>query len=107
MAKKAKMAAAYCRENITIENELAGKEVELLNLTVYLVNGRYLLILLDYDGEGYLDVRKVYNSDASKEDWEYVNGELHSSTLAFLFHSSFYRHQKQAYYLAVVRLFLM
>ena len=97
MAQKSEMASAYCRGNITIENELAEKEVELLNLTVYLVNGRYLLILLDYDGEGYLDVRTAYNSDASKEDWEYVNGELHSSTLAFLFHSSFYRHQNRLF----------
>ena len=41
-------------------------------------------MLLDYDDEGYLDVRTAYNPDASRDasrdDWEYVNGELHSST---------------------------
>ena len=69
-----------CRGTIVLENELAKEEVEPLNLTVYMANGRYLLMLLDYDDEGYIDVRTAYNPDASKEDWEYVNGELHSST---------------------------
>ncbi|MGE6326070.1 DUF6911 family protein, partial [Psychrobacter sp. NPDC078370] len=69
-----------CRGTVMIENVLAKEDIEPLKLTVYMANGRYLLMLLDYDDEGYLDVRTAYNPDASRDDWEYVNGELHSST---------------------------
>ena len=71
---------ANCRGTVMIENVLAKEDIEPSKLTMYMANGRYLLMLLDYDDEGYLDVRTAYNPDASRDDWEYVNGELHSST---------------------------
>ena len=67
-----------CYGTITMKNILAKEDVEPSSLTLDLEGGKYLLMLLDFDDEG-LDVRTAYNPDASKEDWEYINGELHCS----------------------------
>jgi hypothetical protein len=40
---------ANCRGTVMIENVLAKEDIEPLKLTVYMANGRYLLMLLDYD----------------------------------------------------------
>ena len=69
-----------CSGTVVMENMLAKEDVEPLNLTLYLENGRYLLMLLDYDEEGYVDVRTAYNPDAPKGEWTYIKGELHCAT---------------------------
>ena len=69
-----------CNGTVVMENMLAKEDVEPLNLTLYLENGMYLLMLLDYDDEGYVDVRTAYNPDAFKGEWTYIKGELHGST---------------------------
>lgn len=65
---------------IMMENLTSIEDVEPLSLTVYFNSGKYLLMLLDYDDEGYINIRTAFNPEASKDDWEYINGELHSST---------------------------
>lgn len=49
-----------------MENIEAKEEVDPENLTLYLENGKYLLMLLDYDDEGYIDIRTSYNPSKGK-----------------------------------------
>ncbi|WP_227430939.1 DUF6911 family protein [Psychrobacter sp. I-STPA6b] len=65
---------------IIMENLASIEDIEPLSLTVYFNGGKYLLMLLDYDDEGYPNVRTAFNPKALRDDWEYINGELHSST---------------------------
>lgn len=61
-----------------IENSEAQAEIEPENLTLYFDNGRYLLMLLDYDDEGYIDIRTPYNPSKGQE-MEEMLGELYGA----------------------------
>lgn len=63
-----------------LENTLAEDEVEPQKLTLYFEDGNYLLMLLDYDEEGYIDVRTPYNSDAPKGVFQNILGESYGAT---------------------------
>lgn len=69
-----------CDGTIIMENRLAKEDIEPLNLTLYLEKGNYLLMLLDYDAEGYIDVRTAYNPEAPEGEWGYINGENFAAT---------------------------
>jgi len=62
-------------ENIDVED---GVKPE--NLTLYFENGNYLLMLLDFDEEGFIDVRTPYNSKAEKGEFQNILGEPYGAT---------------------------
>ncbi|WP_287912433.1 hypothetical protein [Acinetobacter sp.] len=65
---------------LELENTLAEDEVEPQKLTLYFEEGNYLLMLLDYDEEGYIDVRTPYNTDALKDEFQNILGEPYGAT---------------------------
>lgn len=65
---------------LELENTLAKDEVEPQKLTLYFEDGNYLLMLLDYDDEGYIDVRTPYNPDAPKGVFQNMLGEPYGAT---------------------------
>jgi len=65
---------------LELENTLAKDDVEPQKLTLYFEDGNYLLMLLDYDDEGYIDVRTPYNPDAPKGVFQNMLGEPYGAT---------------------------
>lgn len=64
----------------SLENKLAKGDVEPSELTLYFEKGNYLLMLLDYDEEGYIDVRTPYNPAAPHDVMQYILGEQYGAT---------------------------
>ena len=65
-----------------LENNLAQDKVEPKNLTLYYENKKYLLMLLDFDEEGYIDVRTLFNPNAEKKVLEIMQGDpYYASTI--------------------------
>lgn len=65
---------------VELENILARDELDPQKLSLYFEDGNYLLMLLDYDEEGYIDVRTPYNSNAPKGEFQNILGEPYGAT---------------------------
>lgn len=65
---------------IILTNKSAEDEVDPESLTLYFEQGNYLLMLLDYDDEGYIDVRTLYNPAAPHGVMQNILGEPYGAT---------------------------
>lgn len=65
---------------ISLTNLEAIDEEEPESLKLYFEEDNYLLMLLDYDEEGYIDVRTPYNSNAPKGEFQNILGEPYGAT---------------------------
>ncbi|MEB3755193.1 DUF6911 family protein [Acinetobacter sp. MD2(2019)] len=65
---------------ISLTNLEAIDEEEPESLKLYFEEDNYLLMLLDYDEEGYIYVRTLHNADAPKGEFQNILGEPYGAT---------------------------
>lgn len=65
---------------LVIKNLVVDEETHPEDLSVYFEDDNYLLILLDYDDEGCIDVRTANNEHASKSEFQNILGEPYGAT---------------------------
>ena len=65
---------------LVIKNLVVDEETHPENLSVYFEDDNYLLMLLDYDDEGCIDVRTANNEHASKGEFQNILGEPYGAT---------------------------
>lgn len=72
---KSKGAGVFELENLNVEDEQGPEK-----LTLYFEKGHYLLMLLDYDDDGYIEVRTPYNAFAPNTAMQHILGEPYGAT---------------------------
>ena len=65
---------------LELENILAEDECEPQKLTLHFENSNYLIMLLDYDEHGYIEIRTPYNPNASQDRFQNILDEPYGAT---------------------------